>query len=116
MASGEGQRQQGSESGGAGKGMRNKRLGGGGLCGRWSTASGGCGDSKAARATEEDAASGEAVPEGGCKGAMANGEGQRRQGSESDEGGRSKQRCCTRRRMQGQLEYMKKLNFLFSIV
>ena len=38
----------------------------------WQAARGG--DDKAARATEENAASGEAVPGGGCKGAMANGE------------------------------------------
>ena len=49
--------------------MRSRRLGGGSLCGRRSTASGRGKDGKAARATKQDAASSEAVPGGGCKGA-----------------------------------------------
>ena len=49
--------------------MRNKRLGGCGLCGRRSMASGRGKDGKAARAREQDAASGEAVSEGECEGA-----------------------------------------------
>ena len=61
----QGQRRQGGESDEAGKGMRSKRLGGSGLCGRWSMASG----KGQRRQGGESDGGGKAVPGGGCKGA-----------------------------------------------
>ena len=85
-----------------GKGMRSKRLGGGGLCGRWSTASGeveGTGSDGAGNGMRSKRLGGGGL----CsRRSTASGEGQRRQGSESERAGRSKRRGCTRRRGAGE--------------
>ncbi len=56
---------EGTGSDEVGKGMRNKRLGEGGLCGSWSMASG----KGQRRQGGESDGGGKAVPGGGCKGA-----------------------------------------------